>query len=115
MLKTPNLPEASYDDNLLYGRWVSAFHAELGVLHEITDMQSAEDQRAPAEGQPGPTPSMPFQFPNESRSNAMSMLLRDQSCVFPSQLSIKEKDMPAGDRWGQRPAVRTNAPTPHAL
>lgn len=45
----------------------------------------------------------------------MSMLLRDQPRVFPSQLSVKEKDMPAGDRWGQRLAVRTNAPPPHAL
>lgn len=45
----------------------------------------------------------------------MSMLLRDQPYVFPSQVSVKENDMPTGDRWGQRPAVRTNAPTPYAL
>lgn len=40
----------------------------------------------------------------------MSMLLRDQLCVFPSQVSVKEKDMPSGDRWGKRPAVRITGP-----
>lgn len=45
----------------------------------------------------------------------MSMLLRHQTHVFPSQVSVKGKDVHAGDRWRQRPAMRASVPTLPAL